>query len=136
MIARFVFQRQPSVAHRAQLRPGQVQLGVPVLWAPALGQLHGQRLVSWTLATNFSPSFAHAAIKHVLCTCSLAHRTHSHSQSVTSTLPSLQVQVLDKEWRDLLYELAEKFPKNEFMNFALELCKDKVSALIHSADSH
>ena len=34
--------------------------------------------------------------------------------------------VLDKEWRDLLYELAEKFPKNEFMNFALELCKDKV----------
>jgi hypothetical protein len=34
--------------------------------------------------------------------------------------------VLDKEWRDLLYELAEKFPQNEFMNFTLELCKDKV----------
>ena len=34
--------------------------------------------------------------------------------------------MLDKEWRDLLYELAEKFPQNEFMNFTLELCKDKV----------
>ena len=25
-----------------------------------------------------------------------------------------------------MYELAEKFPQNEFMNFTLELCKDKV----------
>ena len=38
----------------------------------------------------------------------------------------VDAMVQDKEWRDLLYELAEKYPKRKVLEYAVERCKETV----------